>query len=303
VQVESFKVFRDLVDTQSFSKAAHLNHITQSAVSQQIRALEERFNIPLLERTSKRLSLTREGDLLYQTSKQIINQFDSLQYQIDEMRNVVSGSLKISTIHGIGLHFLPPYLKAFMKKFPDVEVRLNYRTFTQVYEEVDEGIIDLGLLAFATPKKHLQVETFYNDQIVAICTPNHKLANKTSVTLEELVKHDIVGLEPQVPTQIAVNKIAKEKGLEIIPTMEFDNVELVKRAVEIEAGIGIVGLSTVEQEVKYGVLKAIKLTGGNFDRPLALIYRKSKVISPALKHFTELLKQPLESVLKQLANN
>src|SRR5471032_2784856 len=125
MQVESFKVFRDLVESRSFSKAAALNFITQSAVSQQIRAIEERFRVPLIERSNKRFGLTREGQLLYETSRQIIFKYDSLHHQFEEMRNVVSGTIRVSTIYSIGLHELPPYLKSFLKEFPNVHVHVE----------------------------------------------------------------------------------------------------------------------------------------------------------------------------------
>jgi DNA-binding transcriptional LysR family regulator len=153
MQIESFRVFRDLVESQSFSKAAQMNHITQSAVSQQIRSIEERFHIPLIERSSKRFALTREGELLYNTSKEIISSYDTLQNQFNEMRNIVSGNIRIATVYSIGLHELPPYIKHFLKEFPNVNVHVEYRRSNQVYDEVQSGTCDLGLVAFPSNKK------------------------------------------------------------------------------------------------------------------------------------------------------
>jgi DNA-binding transcriptional LysR family regulator len=172
MQVESFKVFRDLVESRSFSKAASLNFITQSAVSQQVRAMEERFRVPLIERSNKRFGLTREGQLLYESSKLIIFQFDSLQHQLSEMRNIVSGTIRLSTVYSIGLHELPPYLKRFLREFPSVNVHVEYRRSNQVYEEVIEGTSDLGLVAFPVQKKTLKIEPFRKDRLVLICVPS-----------------------------------------------------------------------------------------------------------------------------------
>ncbi len=291
MQIESFRVFRDLVESQSFSKAAQMNHITQSAVSQQIRAMEERFHIPLIERSSKRFALTREGELLYQTSKDIIVHFDTLQHQFNEMRNIVSGNIRIATVYSIGLHELPPYMKNFLKEFPNVNVHVEYRRSNQVYEEVQSGTCDLGLVAFPSQKKNLKVESFKKDRLVVICAPTHPLASKSEIEIQQLENCKFIGFEPDIPTRRAVDKMFREKGIDPKPVMEFDNIETVKRAVEIDAGVSIVPKATVIQEALAGSLKVLEFKGKPFHRPLGMIYKSGRVLSPALKRFLKTLKE------------
>jgi DNA-binding transcriptional LysR family regulator len=296
MQVESFKVFRDLVESRSFSKAASLNFITQSAVSQQIRAMEERFRVPLIERSNKRFGLTREGQLLYEASKEIVFQFDSLQHQLSEMRNVVSGTIRLSTVYSIGLHELPPYLKKFLREFPGVNVHVEYRRSNQVYDEVSEGTSDLGLVAFPVQKKTLKVEPFRKDRLVLICVPGHEFAKEGEIAVEKLKKEKFIGFEPDIPTRKAVDKIFREAGLELNPVMEFDNIETVKRAVEIGAGVSIVPSATVEQEVRDGTLVTVEFKGRCYYRPLGIIYKAGRVLSPAMKRFLKTLKDAPNSV-------
>jgi DNA-binding transcriptional LysR family regulator len=294
MQVESFKVFRDLVESRSFSKAASLNFITQSAVSQQIRAMEERFHVPLIERSNKRFGLTREGEALYETSKQIVFQFDSLQHHLSEMRNVVSGNIRLSTVYSIGLHELPPYLKKFLREFPGVNIHVEYRRSNQVYDEVTEGTSDLGLVAFPVQKKTLKVEPFRKDRLVVICVPGHVMAREGEIIVERLKKEKFIGFEPDIPTRKAVDKIFRDAGLEINPVMEFDNIETVKRAVEIGAGVSIVPRATVEQEVGNGTLCAVEFKGQPYYRPLGIIYKSGRVLSPAMKRFLKTLKEAID---------
>lgn len=291
VQVESFKVFRDLVESRSFSKAASLNFITQSAVSQQIRAMEERFQVPLIERNNKRFGLTQEGELLYEVSKQIVFKFDSLQHQLSEMRNIVSGTIRLSTVYSIGLHELPPYLKKFLREFPGVNVHVEYRRSNQVYDEVIDGTSDIGLVAFPVQKKTLKVEPFRKDRLVVICVPTHDLAKLDEIEVERLKKEKFIGFEPDIPTRKAVDKIFREAGMEVNPVMEFDNIETVKRAVEIGAGVSIVPRVTVEQEVQNGTLVAVEFKGRPYYRPLGIIYKTGRVFSPAMKRFLKTLKE------------
>jgi DNA-binding transcriptional LysR family regulator len=301
MQVESFKVFRDLVDTQSFSKAAQLNFITQSAVSQQVRAMEERFGIPLIERSSKKFALTREGQLLYDTGRQIVILYEGLHHQFAEFRNIVSGTIRVATVYSIGLHELPPYLKVFLREFPKVQVHIEYRRSNQVYDDIVQGITDLGLVAFPHARKNIKVEPFREDKLVLICAPTHAFCTKSTIKLAELAKAKFVGFEPDIPTRKAIDKIFREADLEVKPVMEFDNIETVKRAVEIDAGVSIVPRATVEQELRNGTLKAVEISGGTYVRPLGIIYRHGRILSPALKRFLELLKRDPGEVLKAAA--
>lgn len=296
MQVESFRVFRDLVESQSFSKAAQMNDITQSAVSQQIRSMEERFRVPLIERSSKRFALTREGELLYNTSKEITTFYDSLQHQLDEMRDIVSGNIRVATVYSIGLHELPPYLKKFLAEFPNVNVHVEYRRSNQVYDDVLDGTSDIGLVAFPLQKKGLKIDSFKKDKLVIIASPNHPLGQKKTVDVSELATHKFVGFEPDIPTRRAVDKIFSEKSIDIKPVMEFDNIETVKRAVEIDAGISIVPNATVEQEVKAGSLSAIEFKDKSHFRPLGIIYKSSRVLSPAMKRFLTTLQTDEKSL-------
>ncbi len=299
MQVESFRVFRDLVDSQSFSKAAQLNSITQSAVSQQIRAMEERFRVPLIERSNKRFALTREGQALYDTSKQVTFHFDSLQHQLEEMRNVVSGTIRVSTVYSVGLHELPPYLKSFLREFPNVLVHIEYRRSNQVYDEVIEGTSDMGLVAFPVQKKTIKVEPFRKDRLVVITSPQHALSKRSEVVVADLAKEKFVGFEPDIPTRKAVDKIFRDSGLDMKPVMEFDNIETVKRAVEIDAGISVVPRATVEQEVKNGTLAALEFKGQPYHRPLGIIYKSGRVLSPAMKRFLKTLHEPLDGATEE----
>src|SRR6266852_3375932 len=131
MQIESLKVFCDLAETESFTKAAKINHVTQSAVSQQISSLERQFKSLLIERSKKRFRLTREGQVLYEYSKQIVATYQALHNKVQEIKDIVSGSIRVGTIYSIGLHDLPPYLKKYLKNFPTVHVHVEYRRANQ----------------------------------------------------------------------------------------------------------------------------------------------------------------------------
>src|SRR5216110_2309201 len=149
MQIESLKVFCDLAETGSFTKAAQINEVTQSAVSQQISSLERIFKSLLIERSKKKFRLTREGQVLYDYSKQVIGTYEALHSKLQEIKDIISGTIRVATIYSIGLHDLPPYLKKFLKSFPTVNVHVDggkaLQEFLQVGREVMEpDAVDRG---------------------------------------------------------------------------------------------------------------------------------------------------------------
>lgn len=292
MQIESLKVFCDLTETGSFTKAAQINHITQSAVSQQISSLERQFKALLIERSKKKFRLTREGELLYKASKEIVQTYEQLHTQLQELRNIISGTVRVATIYSIGLHDLPPYIKRFLKNYPTVNVHVEYRRANQVYEDVLGNVVDLGLVAYPARDPKIEIVPLRKEPMVMICHPEHPLAKNKSVKMSALSGQKFVAFEADIPTRKALDKAFREAGVQVVPVMEFDNVETVKRAVEIDAGISVVPKTCVKEEVEEGTLVAVDISDADLSRPLAALYKKNKVLSTAMKQFLALLKEP-----------
>ncbi len=289
MHIENFKIFCDLVDNRSFSKAARLNGITQSAVSQQLRAMERHFNVLIVDRGQKQFSLTREGHRLHEAAREILAHYEGARGELQEMRKVVSGSIHVSTIVSIGLHELPPYQKRFLQEYPHVNVRVEYRRSNLVYEDVLTNAVDIGLVAY--PQKHRQLEVipFMEDQLVPICSPKNPLAKVGEIGLADLQGCKFIGFDQDIPTRKALDAFFREQRLELEPTMEFDNIETIKRAVEVDAGVALVPEDTIRQETEQGSLVQLRLRDRRIARPLAIIHRKGRVLSPALRRFLALL--------------
>ena len=298
MQIENFKIFADLVETKSFSKSAKFNGITQSAVSQQARAMERHFKTLLIDRSQKQFQLTREGQGVYESAKEMLHTYDKLLSELKEMKKVISGTISISTIYSIGLHELPPYITKFLHDFPSVNVRVEYRRSNLVYEDILHNSVDFGLIAFPVKTRQIEILPFRNDRLVLITHPKHVLARKGEFKLSDLDGQKFIGFDPDIPTRKAVDAIFRENKLEIDPVMEFDNIETVKRAVEIDHGVAIVPFATVLQEIKQGTLATVQLKGDGFTRPLAILHRKGRVLTPAMKKFIEILGMDLSGAVK-----
>jgi DNA-binding transcriptional LysR family regulator len=291
MQIETFKIFCDLVETASFSKAAELNSITQSAVSQQIRALEKKFRVALIERGKKNFSVTAEGRAFLHASKEILRAYDSLSDRLEELQTTVAGHLKIATVYSVGLYELPGNLKSFRKSYPAVDVTVEYLRSAQIYQRVAEGTADLGLVAYPTRRKGVSVESCWRDKLVLICPPSHRLAHRRSVPIDALAGERFISFAFDQPTRKAIDRIFKLHKVTIRRAMEFDNIETVKRTVEIEDGISIVPLTTVEEEKKLGSLIPVEIESAEMWRPIGLVQRRNRSQTSAIRAFVTMLKK------------
>ncbi len=292
MQVESLKTFCDLVETQSFTRAATINDVSQSAVSQTVAAMEKQFRSLLIERSRKNFRLTAEGQVVYDHCKRILQTCEAIHCKIQELKHIVSGSIRIATVYSIGLHKIPPYLKIFLKTFPTVNVQVEYRRPNKVYEDVLANTVDLGLVNFPTAHARLDQVTMPEEPLVLVCHPNHPLAKHKSIQLKALNGQRFVSFQPDIPTRQALDKIFRQEGVNVEHVTELDNIETLKQVVELNTGVAILPAGTVALESGKQTLVTIRLVG-KYTRKWGVIYKKGRVLSPAMKQFIDLLKKPL----------
>lgn len=290
MHIESLKLFCDLVETQSFTKAAQIHQITQSAASQHVRALERLFNSLFIEHCQKQFQLTPEGEVLLVFSRQIVQTYELMVSKIDEQREVIAGTIRLAASSSIGLHALPPHIARFSKLHPDVNLHVAYQRSNEVYEDVLAGVADMGLVSYPQPSPSLEVVPLWKERLVLICHPQHRLAQNTSIKLSDLAGEKFIGFEQGSPTRKAVDIILNSHRATINVVRQFDNIETLKRAVEIDEGLSLVPEATVIQELVTRTLASVELKDGEFFRPSAAIYRKDKEISPAIEQLLAILK-------------
>jgi DNA-binding transcriptional LysR family regulator len=290
VHLETLKVFCDVVETRSFSVAASQNFVTQSAVSQQIRTLEERYGRRLLERTRGNVQLTPAGEILYQVSKEIVQRYRDMEAQLQAAAQRVAGTVRVATVHSIGLYELSAPIKRYLKAFPQVQLHLEYSRSSKIYEDALRGQVDLGVVAYPSRRPQIRVIPFREDRLVLACPPNHALARHRQVSIRKLQGERLVGYERDIPTRRETDRLLRRYGVEVRYVMELDNVETIKRVIEIGAGVAILPEPAVRPEVKNKTLAAVHLSDERFLRPLGIIHRQGKHFSPATEKFIELLR-------------
>ncbi len=290
MHVETLKVFCDLAETGSFSLAASKNFITQSAVSQQIRGLEERYGRELVERSKGNVRLTQAGKVLYEAGKDIVQKYREIEDNLQSLSHSIAGTVRVATVYSVGLYELSSPLKSYLQTFPDVNIHLEYARVNKIYEDVSRGDIDLGIVAYPSKRPQIQLTPFREDRLVLICAPQHDFASLKRISLPKLDGQEFVGFERDIPTRRALDRLFRRHGVKVQYMMEMDNVETIKRAVEIGAGIAIVPEASVTLEVNNETLRVIHFTGEVLMRPLGIISKKGRRFTPAAEKFIDFLK-------------
>lgn len=290
MHIETLKTFCDLIETGSFSKAAALNFITQSAVSQQVKSLERRFDQQLIERGQRKgVAPTEAGKIFYTECKEILERYSALEERMRDKSPVVAGTIKVATVYSIGLHELPPYVKQFIKAHPQVKVHIEYSGADKVYEACLNNAIDFGIVALPLKRPNIAVIPFRNDKLIIVCGPEHRLARRRRVSVEALAGEDFIAFERDIPTRKTIDRILKQSKVSVNYRMEFDNIETIKRSVEAGIGVSILPETAVANEVRNKQLVALNFTEGVFTRPIGIIHRKGKVFSEAARQFVNML--------------
>ncbi len=291
MHIETLKMFCDLVELRSFSKTAKKHLLSQSAVSQQLAQIELAYKCQFINRKKRPIELTKEGQFLYRAAKDIIDRHEQLNSELNEIKSANSSRINIAAIFSIGMHALSKYVKEFMLKYPTVNVHIEYLTADEIYEQVLEGSVDIGLVAVPKRDKRLEVYDFENEPLVLVCCPKHPLAKKTQVDIHQVQFEKFIGFEENIPTRKWIDLLLQRYNINVHPVMEFDNIETIKRAVEINAGISILPQTTLVQEVAAKTLKSIAFSDENFIRPTGIIIRKDRILSQAGKYFLELVRK------------
>jgi DNA-binding transcriptional LysR family regulator len=290
MQLQLFKVFSDLAETSSFSQAARLNAVTQSAVSQQIKALEQRFEARLIERGKRNFSLTPEGRVFLGAAREILSVIGDLDARIGEMRETLAGELRLAAVLSVGLHELPPYTRQFTRQHPQVRIHTDYLRSSEVYAAVLAGKADAGFVAYPAMRRGLACEVIWRDRLAVVCSPSHRLARRARVALSDLSGEKFIAFAADQPTRKALDRALRASRVSIRPEMEFDNLETVKRTVEIGDAVSILPETTLANERRAGSLVRIAIKGADIWRPVGVITRRGSTGSPALLKFLELLR-------------
>jgi DNA-binding transcriptional LysR family regulator len=272
------QVFYTVARLLSFTKAAEALHMTQPAVTFQVRQMEEHFNTRLFDRTHNRIDLTEAGRVVFEYAERIFEHYAEMENAIREMTGDISGAITLGASTTIAEYMLPALLGEFKSKYPDVNVRLKVTNTEGIVSMVENNVIDLGVVEAPVNNKNLLVEVCRVDQLVVIVSPQHPLADKSSVTMKELSEYPFIcreqgsGTREVIMEYLAEQKVGKDH---LQHCMELGSSEAIKGAVEAGMGVSILSRSTISKELKLGILKGIPLAPP-LERPFSFVRQRQK---------------------------
>ena len=295
MQLESLKIFCDIVRWASFSRGAAENGISQSSASQAVHQLELRLGVKLIDRSKRPLVPTAHGRVYYEGCKELVGRYLEVESRVkalEDARNVV-GTVSVASIYSVGLHHMTRFVRAFEDRYPGATVRLEFLHPTRVVERVSGGGVELGLISFPRRWPELTVIPWRDEEMVLAVHPSHRFAGRGAVDIRELDGETFVSYDADLSIRKAIDRSLRHHDVSFSVSLEFDNIENIKRAVEIPSGVAILPEPTLAREVEAGTLVAVRITGQDPDhrliRPLALIHRRQHQLGLTASRFLKLL--------------
>jgi DNA-binding transcriptional LysR family regulator len=295
MQLESLKIFCDVVRWASFSRGAAENGISQSSASQAVHQLEARLGLKLIDRSKRPLVLTPQGKVYYEGCRELVGRYEELENRVKALvdEHKVNGTVGVASIYSVGMHHMSRYVKSFEARYPEASVRLEYLHPARVVERVAAGEADLGLISYPRKWPELIVIPWREEAMVLAVHPSHRFAGRASVDIRELDGEPLVAFDGELSIRRAIDRSLRHHDVSVEVVLEFDNIENIKRAVEIPAGVSILPEPSVSREVRAGSLLAVRIEGQDpkyrLNRPVAIIHRRHDNLDLTAARFLELL--------------
>ncbi len=284
IHLDLLRVFSDLAQEKKFSRAAELNHLTPGAVTQQIAFLERSLGKKLVERGRNGCLLTAEGKIFLEASQSILKIYAESAEKIRHPGEL-SGIVRAATIYSVGLYRLPSYIRSFLRGHERVDLRMEYAGAKDIYAGVLKEAYDLGILAAPWSHPAVEIIPFAKEKLALICSPEDELGKMKTVQIRQLRGRKFIAFNNDIPTRKIVDSLLRQHGTPVNIIHEFDNIETIKRLLEIGMGISILPENTASQEVKNKTLRCIPLSEGPFFRPLGIIRKRAKILPEATREF------------------
>jgi DNA-binding transcriptional LysR family regulator len=296
VHLETLKLYCDVVRLRSISRGASANGVTQSAASQAMQQLEAELDVMLLDRSRRPLVATEQGKSFYEACRTLLQGFDKTRADLAASRHRVEGVVRVAAIYSVGLHDMSRHMQPFMSAYPQARVLLECLHPHKVVEAVVNDEADLGILSYPTATRALGVIPLRSEPMVVVTHPTHRLARRRLIRPADLGGERFVAFDRALPIRRAIDRALKGANAKVEVVMEFDNVETIKQAIGIAAGVSILPWPTVVKEIGVRTLAAVPLALAGLVRPIGIIHRRGQRFTPAVARFVELLQKADDGV-------
>lgn len=288
--------FLEVARAESFSQAAEALHLTQPAISKRISSLESTLGVELFHRAGRKITLTEAGRALLPRTQLLLLELEDMRRTVGNLSGPISGTLKIGTSHHIGLHRLPPALRAFSTQYREVRLDLRFIDSEEAYEAVISGDLELGIVTLPpVPDDRLIAREVWNDPLAFVAGIDHPLARQKKVSLADLTQHAAILPSSSTFTRQIAAKLFQESGLELKVSMTTNYLETIKMMAAIGLGWSVLPASMADKE-----LQILKINGIHLRRSLGVVYHPRRTLSRAAQAMLDLLLPSLLSPSKEI---
>lgn len=291
LNLRNTEIFCEIATHRSFSKAAAARQISQPAVSQALQQLEEHIGVELIDRSQRPIQLTAAGTIYFERCQKWLEDYRSIEDAVHQYSGRIVGRVRVASIYSVGLLQMSSYLDRFQAACPDVTVKLDYAQPDEIYARVLRDDVDLGIVSFPRDGGDLGCRPWLDQEMVLAMSPQHELTGHDSLSIQEIDGVDMVAFTNDLTIRRETDRLLKKYHVSTNIVHQFDNLETVKRAVEIGLGVAILPLPTLKRELEFQSLLAIPFSDCRFVRPLGIVHRRHKHLSRAAEKFVELLQE------------
>ncbi|GAB4152091.1 MAG: LysR family transcriptional regulator [Planctomycetaceae bacterium] len=289
------EMFCEVAKCRSFSKAADAQNVSQSSASQAIHSLEKRLGIELFDRSVRPLELTPAGAVYLQGCQKMLDEFRRVEDRVRQAGNRIAGRVRVASIYSVGLLLMDGYVQRYRELYPEADLELSYLHSSKIDEQVRNEQVDLGIVSFPRDSGDVQSIPWQEEPMILVLPPDHPLTANRSVSTSDLQGENFVGFSSELTIRKMTDRWLRKAKVTVNVVHEFDNVENIKRAVEIGSGVAILPAPTVKREVEFGSLQACPFSDVKWNRPLGIIHRRNKSMTAAAEKFVELLhEEPIQ---------
>ncbi|QDT39528.1 LysR family transcriptional regulator [Stratiformator vulcanicus] len=289
MHLKDVEIFCEVAARRSFSKAAEAHGLSQSTASHAVGSLEKRLGTLLIDRSKRPLELTGAGQVYFDGCRDLLASIRSVEDQVQQFSDRLSGRLCVTAIYSVGLLEVESAIDCFMQSHPDVDVRLEYRTPDGVYQSVLNNESHFGIVSFPRDGGDIDCIPWQSQKMVVAVGPDHRFATREEVSVAELAGERLVTFDSNLAARKQIDRWLRDADVEMTVLREFDNVETIKRSVEIGSGAAILPEPLLKREIASGSLAAVPLSDAHWYRPLGFIHRRNQALVIAAQRLIELL--------------
>jgi len=285
------KLFKEISQSKSISRAATHCGISQSAATQHVQELERRLGAPLVDRSTRPLAITDAGKLYAEFCREVLRREEQFRVALERLKGEAEGAVRVASIYSIGLSEMSHLRQEFERRHPHAQLHVDYLRPDKIYEAVMGDHADLGLVSYPVAKRELAVIPWRKEKMAVALAPSHPLAARTILQPADLNGQDFIGFDEDLLIRRELDRFFRDQGVEVNQVMQFDNIQTIKEAVALGSGISILPERTMQTEIEQGRLISVPLHAPELLRPLGIVHRKRKKFNLAAQAFLNLMRE------------